>query len=168
MSIFAEQVTAHGLQHAYLRYVPPEPSVDPEAVVFVHGIAGSSGTWLPAMAELARLGFERPVVSPDCLGHGDSSKPRTGDYSLAAHATAIRDLIIHLGFERVTLVGHSLGGGVCLQFAYQYPELAGRLVLVSSGGLGRDVSPAIRAALLPGASAALAIALNRRIGAALL
>lgn len=170
MSVFAEQVNAHGLRHAYLRYAPNDPlppDTDTDPVVLMHGLAGSSRTWLPLLAELARRGYRGPVIAPDGLGHGDSSKPRTGDYSLAAQATAVRDLVLYLGYQRVTLVGHSLGGGVCLQFAYQFPEHIGRIVLVASGGLGRAVSPVIRAALLPGAGAALAVVLNRATGAAL-
>ena len=84
------------------------------------------------------------MIAPDLLGHGDSDKPRT-DYSLGAFASGLRDLLEHLGHERVTVVGHSLGGGVAMQFAYQYSEHCERLVLVSSGGLGREVSWALRA-----------------------
>jgi pimeloyl-ACP methyl ester carboxylesterase len=90
------------------------------------------------------------VVAPDLLGHGGSAKPR-GDYSLGAYASGIRDLLGALGHERATVVGHSLGGGVAMQFAYQFPERCERLVLVSSGGLGREVHGLLRAAALPGA-----------------
>ncbi|MGB0097925.1 MAG: alpha/beta fold hydrolase, partial [Solirubrobacteraceae bacterium] len=58
---------------------------------------------------------------------------------------------ITLGHERATLVGHSLGGGIAMQFAYHFPEITERLVLVSSGGLGPEVSLILRAAALPGA-----------------
>ncbi len=60
-------------------------------------------------------------------------------------------LLLTLGHDRATVLGHSLGGGVAMQFAYQYPEMIERLVLVSSGGLGPEVSPVLRAAALPGA-----------------
>ena len=79
------------------------------------------------------------------------SAPGGGDYSLGSLASGLRDLMLTLGHERATLVGHSLGGGVALQFTYQFPEMVERLVLVSSGGLGPDVSPILRAAALPGA-----------------
>ena len=95
------------------------------------------------------------VVAPDLLGHGRSAKPR-GDYSLGAYASGARDLLGLLGFERGTVVGHSLGGGIALQFAYQFPEYGERLVLVSSGGLGREVHPLLRAAALPGRGAGAA------------
>ena len=91
---------------------------------------------------------------PDLLGHGRSAKPR-GDYSLGAYASGARDLLGVLGFERATVVGHSLGGGIALQFAYQFPEYSERLVLVSSGGLGKEVHPLLRAAALPGAELVL-------------
>jgi pimeloyl-ACP methyl ester carboxylesterase len=115
-------------------------------VVLVHGITSTADAWrdlIPLLAE------RHTVVAPDLFGHGRSAKPR-GDYSLGAHASGIRDLLGVLGFERGTAVGHSLGGGVALQFAYQFPEFTERLALVSSGGLGREVHPLLRAAALPG------------------
>jgi pimeloyl-ACP methyl ester carboxylesterase len=121
------------------------------AVVLIHGITSSADTWASAMSGLAR---GHTVIAPDLLGHGASAKPR-GDYSLGAYASGVRDLLAALGHDRVTVVGHSLGGGVALQFAYQFPERTDRLVLVSSGGLGREVSLLLRAAALPGAELVL-------------
>jgi pimeloyl-ACP methyl ester carboxylesterase len=120
-------------------------------VTLLHGIAGSSATWEQVIAQLRR---DVRVVAPDLLGHGESAKP-PGDYSLGAYANGVRDLLGALGYERGTIVGHSLGGGVAMQFAYQFPERCERLVLVSSGGLGREVHPLLRAAALPGAEAVL-------------
>jgi pimeloyl-ACP methyl ester carboxylesterase len=120
-------------------------------VVLLHGIAGSSATWERV---IPRLSGNHKVIAPDLLGHGGSPKPR-GDYSLGAYANLIRDLLDGLGEERGTIVGHSLGGGVALQFAYQYPERCERLVLISSGGLGREVHAILRAAVLPGAEVVL-------------
>ena len=116
-------------------------------LLLIHGITGSAATWddvLPWLAE------RYCVVAPDLLGHGTSAKPR-GDYSLGAYASGIRDLLGVLGHERASIVGHSLGGGVAMQLAYQFPERCERLVLVSSGGLGREVHAILRAAALPGA-----------------
>jgi pimeloyl-ACP methyl ester carboxylesterase len=111
-------------------------------------MAGSSRTWLPVMEVLAR---DHTVIAPDLLGHGASAKP-PGDYSLGAYASSLRDLLVgSLGIESATLVGQSLGGGVAMQLAYQHPELCERLVLVASGGLGREVSWVLRALALPGA-----------------
>ena len=117
-------------------------------VLLIHGMAGSSRTWLEAMRILAR---DYTVIAPDLLGHGESAKPM-GDYSLGAYASGLRDLLVGaLGIESATLVGQSLGGGVAMQLAYQHPELCQRLVLVASGGLGREVSWVLRALTLPGA-----------------
>ena len=102
------------------------------------------------------------MVAPDLIGHGDSATPR-GDYSLGAHAAAIRDLLAAIGVERATIVGHSLGGGVAMQFFYQFPQRTERLVLVSSGGLGQEVSPLLRGAALPGAALPLRLAANPRL-----
>jgi pimeloyl-ACP methyl ester carboxylesterase len=115
-------------------------------VVILHGIAGSSATWDKI---IPRLEAQHTVIAPDLLGHGESAKP-SGDYSLGAYANLIRDLLEALGQGPGTIVGHSLGGGVALQFAYQFPERCERLVLVSSGGLGREVHAILRAAALPG------------------
>ena len=116
-------------------------------VLLVHGITGH-GAAFDSVTE--RLSRRHRVLVPDLLGHGTSAKPR-GDYSLGAFATGLRDLMIALGEERATIVGHSLGGGIAMQFAYQFPERAERLALVSSGGLGREVNAILRAAALPGA-----------------
>jgi pimeloyl-ACP methyl ester carboxylesterase len=112
-----------------------------------------------------RLAGEYTVLAPDLIGHGDSAAPR-GDYSLGAHAASIRDLMAAIGIDRATLVGHSLGGGVAMQFFYQFPQRVERLVLVSSGGLGHEVSPMLRTAALPGVSALLS-AIHPRLLSAL-
>lgn len=135
------------------------------ALLMIHGIAGNIGNWREVMGPLAR---HHTVVAPDLPGHG-SSAPGAGDYSLGALATGLRDMLVVLGHERATLVGHSLGGGIAMQFAYQFPEITERLVLVSSGGLGPEVSPLLRAAALPGAELFIAATANagRSVGAAL-
>ena len=97
------------------------------------------------------------MLAPDLLGHGESAKPR-GDYSLGAYASGVRDIMVALGHDRATVVGHSLGGGIAMQFAYQFPERCERLVLVSSGGLGREVHPLLRASTLPGSELGDAVA----------
>jgi pimeloyl-ACP methyl ester carboxylesterase len=116
-------------------------------VLLVHGMAGSSATWQHALPGLAR---RFTVVAPDLLGHGESGKPQRGEYSLSAHANILRDLLSVLGHERATFVGQSLGGGVAMQLAYQFPERCERLVLVGSGGLGREVNVMLRALTFPG------------------
>lgn len=128
-------------------------------VVLVHGITSTSDAWREVISELAR---DHTVIAPDLMGHGGSAKPR-GDYSLGAYASGIRDLLVALGHERATFVGHSLGGGVAMQLAYQYPDLCERLVLVSSGGLGEDVHLALRAAALPGSEWVLPVIAGPRV-----
>src|SRR5512134_1051494 len=118
------------------------------AIVLIHGMAGSSRAWRDVMGLLAR---RYTVIAPDLPGHGKSAKP-LGDYSLGAYASGLRDLVVGaLGIERATLVGQSLGGGVAMQLAYQHPERCERLVLVGSGGLGREVSWVLRLLTLPAA-----------------
>ena len=128
-------------------------------VVLVHGMVNSSRHWEAVARQLAD---SYTVIAPDLIGHGDSATPR-GDYSLGAHAAVIRDLLASLGIDRATLVGHSLGGGVAMIFFYHFPQRTERLVLVSSGGLGREVSPLLRTAALPGASALLSVAAHPRV-----
>ena len=128
-------------------------------LVLIHGITCTSATWanlLPSLAE------HFTVIAPDLIGHGESAKPR-GDYSLGAYASGIRDLLIALGHERATVVGHSLGGGVAMQVAYQFPEHCERLVLVSSGGLGREINALLRVASLPGSELVLPLLVNDRV-----
>jgi pimeloyl-ACP methyl ester carboxylesterase len=115
-------------------------------VVLLHGITSTSEAWRKVMPRLAE---RYTVVAPDMLGHGRSAKPR-GDYSLGAYAAGIRDLLAVLGFERGSVVGHSFGGGIAMQFSYLFPEYVERMALISSGGLGREVHPLLRAAVLPG------------------
>jgi pimeloyl-ACP methyl ester carboxylesterase len=141
------QITLHGHQVAY------RDQGRGDTVLLVHGMAGSSRTWrdvLPSLAEHHR------VLAPDLVGHGRSEKP-PGDYSLGAFANLLRDLLDALEIEKVTIVGQSLGGGIALQFAYQFPERVDRLVLVSSGGLGREVSWMLRLLAAPGAELALPV-----------
>src|SRR5205823_7048135 len=128
-------------------------------IVLIHGITGSSLTWEEVIELLAEC---YTVVAPDLLGHGESAKPR-GDYSLGAYASGVRDLLQAIGHDRATVVGHSLGGGIAMQFAYQFPERCERLVLVSSGGLGREVHLLLRAAALPGADWVLPLLTSPRL-----
>ncbi len=134
-------------------------------LLLIHGMAGTFENWREVIEPLAR---HHTVIAPDLPGHG-SSAAGGGDYSLGALATGLRDLLAVLGHDRATLVGHSLGGGIAMQFSYQFPEITERLVLVSSGGLGREVSPVLRAAALPGANLFIAATAGpgRAVGSAL-
>lgn len=143
----ARTITLHGKRVAYRTAGDTGP-----AVVLIHGMASSAASWDPVLDLLAE---SCRVIAPDLLGSGDSDKPVTGDYSLGAYASNVRDLLTALDIESATIVGHSLGGGVALQFAYQFPERCERLVLVSAGGLGPEVHAVLRAATLPGFDLAL-------------
>lgn len=126
-------------------------------ILFIHGLLGSHQSWAHLVD---MLDTEHRLLAPDLFGHGASAKPR-GDYSLGAHAATLRDLLDLLGIERVTLVGHSLGGGIAMQFSYLFPERVDRLVLVASGGLGRSLSPLLRLPTLPGAEWVLPLIASR-------
>jgi pimeloyl-ACP methyl ester carboxylesterase len=128
-------------------------------LLLLHGIAGSSETWVPVMRLLQS---DYTVLAPDFLGHGGSAKP-PGDYSLGNQAAGIRDLLDALELERATVIGQSYGGGVAMQFAYQFPERCERLILVDAGGLGREVSWVLRLVTLPGAEYLLPILFSRPI-----
>jgi pimeloyl-ACP methyl ester carboxylesterase len=144
-ALVRESCVVHGHRHAYLR------AGSGPVLLLLHGIANNCETW---SGVIDRLAESHTVIAPDLLGHGESDKPR-GDYSIGAHANGVRDLLTVLDIERATVVGHSLGGGIALQFAYQFPERCERLALVGSGGLGRELSTALRAAALPGAELVL-------------
>lgn len=151
----AEEIVVHG-RRISLRHAGTGP-----VVLLIHGLASTNDTWNPTLAELST---HCRVVAPDLPGYGGSEAP-PGDYSLGAYACVLRDLLDALGHRSATVVGHSLGGGVALQFAYQFPERCDRLVLVATGGLGRDVSPLLRAAALPGSELVLALVAHRHIAA---
>ena len=130
-----------------------------EALLLIHGMAGSSATWRAVLPQLSK---KYRVVAPDLFGHGYSAKPR-GDYSLGAFAVSLRDLLDELGIARATVVGHSLGGGVAMQFTYQHRDYCDRLVLISSGGLGPDLSFTLRMLSAPGAELVLPVVASRPV-----
>jgi pimeloyl-ACP methyl ester carboxylesterase len=141
----------HGYRRAYIR------AGRGPALLFIHGIGDSARTW---DGLLQRFAHNHTVVAPDLLGHGLSDKPRA-DYSVGGYACGMRDLLGVLGIDRATVIGHSLGAGVAMQFAYQFPERCERLVLVAPGGVGRGIHPLLRAGTLPGADLVLAAMTHR-------
>ncbi len=148
----------HGERVAYL----DEGPLSGEVLLLLHGMAGSSQTWRSVIGPLSR---RYRVIAPDLLGHGDSAKPRS-DYSLGAFAVLLRDLLDELGITRTTVVGHSLGGGIAMQFSYQHPDYAERLILIGSGGLGPDVGLTLRLLAAPGAELVMPVIAPRRVLAA--
>jgi pimeloyl-ACP methyl ester carboxylesterase len=153
LPVTSDSVVLHGEQLAYQRIKGTG-----RTILLVHGVGASSTSWDSVLELLAQRGAD--VIAVDLPGHGLSSKPR-GDYSLGALASALRDLLDHLEVRSCVLVGHSLGGGIALQFVYQFPERVDRLVLVSSGGLGPETFHLLRAATLPGAEYVLPILTNK-------
>jgi pimeloyl-ACP methyl ester carboxylesterase len=148
------EITLHGHRVAYRTAGDSGP-----VLLLIHGITGNAKQWDDVMPLLAQ---RYQVIAPDLLGHGESAKPR-GDYSLGAYAAGVRDLLVALGHRRATVVGHSLGGGIAMQFVYEYPPFAERLVLVNSGGLGREVHLLLRAASLPGSEIVLPLLAHSRV-----
>lgn len=151
------ELTIHGHRITY------RTAGDGPALLLIHGMAGSATTWKRVMPALSA---EFTVVAPDLLGHGRSEK-RAGDYSLGALASSLRDLLVALGHDRASIVGQSLGGGVAMQLAYQFPERCERLVLVSSGGLGREVNRLLSLLSLPGSEAVLSLACSEPVRGAI-
>lgn len=141
------KVRIHGQRRAYVK------RGSGPALVLLHGLGSNLDTW---DLVIDRLAERYTVVVPDMLGHGQSDKPRT-DYSIGGYANGLRDLLALLGISKATVVGHSFGGGVAMQFVYQFPEHCERLVLVASGGLGSEVTPILKALSLPGAGRVLAV-----------
>ena len=139
-SVDLQRITIHGHERAYVK-LGHGP-----ALLLLHGLGCDHTTWLPVLRDLAR---HYTVIAPDLLGHGVSDKPRA-DYSVGGYANGMRDLLTVLNIDKVTVVGHSFGGGIAMQFAYQFPERTERMILVAPGGLGPEVSPFIRAVTLPG------------------
>jgi pimeloyl-ACP methyl ester carboxylesterase len=142
--VIRHRTDLHGQELSYLEV---GSATGGPVVVLVHGLAGNATSWLPV---LRRLGEHTHVLAPDLLGHGESAAPPNGDYSVAGHATRLRDLLLRLGLEHASLVGHSFGGGVAMTFAHQFPERTDTLTLIASGGLGPELSIALRGASLPG------------------
>jgi pimeloyl-ACP methyl ester carboxylesterase len=153
-SVSSFVVTLHGHRMHYVL------SGQGPVLVLLHGVLGSRATWTGLVADLAR---DHPVVAPDLFGHGESAKP-AGDYSLGAYAGALRDLLDELGVGRATLVGHSFGGGIAMQFGYLFPDRVAAMVLVGSGGLGRELSLVLRCASLPGAGMVLPVIASSWVG----
>ena len=130
-----------------LSYLQAGAVGDP-VVLLLHGLASDSETWDRAIEPLAARGFR--VLALDLIGHGRSDKP-DGSYLLPDLAASVRDFLTAVGVASATLCGHSLGGAIAMAVASEYPSVVDALVLVSAGGLGREVHPLLRAAALPAA-----------------
>lgn len=114
-------------------------------VVLLHGLYDSLRTWTHVDA---RLAADRRVLLLDLPGHGLSDRP-DASYALAWYARVVARWIVALGLAEVDVVGHSFGGGVAQMLLLECPERIRRLVLVASGGLGREIRPVLRLASVP-------------------
>lgn len=118
---------------------------DRPPLVLLHGLNDCYRTW----RQLApRLAGDRRVLMLDLPGHGLSERP-DATYKLEWYAHLVARWLEALGLEVVDVVGHSFGGGVAQVMLLECPERVRRLVLVSSGGLGREVAVALRVATVP-------------------
>ncbi len=154
--ITRSSVLAGGHSLAYREAGPADGPV----VVLLHGLASDADTWDKAIDLLAERGLR--VLAVDLLGHGASDKPDT-DYLLVDFAESLAGFLDALDIPSATLCGHSFGGAIAMFFGTRYPERVDRVVLVSAGGLGREVHPLLRAAALRVAPAVLRVATGPRL-----
>lgn len=150
------EVRALGHRVSYQEAGPADGPV----VVLLHGLASDSDTWDRALPELAGRGLR--TIAVDLIGHGRSDKPASR-YLLDDFAVSLDAFLDAVGIASATVCGHSLGGAIAIHFGYHHPERVDRLVLVSAGGLGREVHPMLRAAALPGAERLLGLAMRPRL-----
>lgn len=149
-------VTAGGHLIAYREAGPGDGPV----VVLLHGLASDADTWDKAFELLAAAGLR--VLAVDLLGHGESDKPDS-TYLLDDFAESLAEFLDALDIPSATLCGHSFGGAIAMFFGTRYPKRVERIVLVSAGGLGREVHPVLRAATLRFAPSLLGWALSPRM-----
>jgi pimeloyl-ACP methyl ester carboxylesterase len=107
-----------------------------ETFVFVHGIRDQGRSWETFIAELITRGLPiKHAVALDLRGHGDSEWPSTSrGYQHEDFLSDLAGLVKHLDKEALTIIGHSLGGSMCLLYAAAFPEKVKRLVLLESLG----------------------------------
>ncbi len=134
-------VTVCNFQMSYLTGGQGEP------VVLLHGLGADNSTWRKVLPELAR---HFTVYALDMFGCGQSDKPLI-EYTVEAMAHYVRLFMDAVSIKQAHLIGHSLGGGIAMQTLYFSPERVQRVVLIDSGGLGRDVHWLLRMTTLPGA-----------------
>lgn len=135
-------VTASGHQMSYVTGGSGPP------MVLLHGLGANSFTWRYVLPTLMQ---HYTIFAPDMFGCGDSDKANV-DFSLHAMAGYVNGFMEAVGLDRAIFVGHSLGGGLTMQYCHEYPGHAERIVLVSSGGLGTDLHWLLRISTLPGAN----------------
>jgi pimeloyl-ACP methyl ester carboxylesterase len=155
MTAVRRTTTVAGVRICYQEAGPPDGPV----VILVHGLLSDSETWSGTIGPLAARGLR--VIAVDLVGHGGSDAPRC-PYLLDDFAEFLDGFFDALGLDSATICGHSLGGAIAVHFGYHYPKRIERLVLVSAGGLGKEVNLALRALSIRGAEALTGAVLGRR------
>ncbi len=138
-----------GVRLHYVMHGPTnaQSAASREPVILIHGLMASSDEWskvIPALAE------SRQVWAIDLIGFGFSERVAEPTYSIKYYASSIAEFMDARGIERATVVGHSLGGGVALQFAHDYAARVSRLVLLAPAAyIFRYLKPLQFAAYIP-------------------
>ena len=101
--------------------------------MLLHGKNFSGFYWERIANDLVKKGYR--VIIPDQVGFGKSSKPEHYQFSFSNLASNTKKLLESLGVEKVTLVGHSMGGMLATHFTYLYPRVVKKLVMINPIGL---------------------------------
>ncbi|MRH90342.1 alpha/beta fold hydrolase [Nocardia sp. SYP-A9097] len=109
-------------------------------IVLLHGGGPGASSWSNFSKNIPVLAREFHVLAVDQPGFGLSDKPTEHPQYFVHSASALKDLLDTLGIiDRVHLLGNSLGGGAATRFALDYPDRAGKLVLMGPGGLSTNL-----------------------------
>ncbi|MTE11179.1 4,5:9,10-diseco-3-hydroxy-5,9,17-trioxoandrosta-1(10),2-diene-4-oate hydrolase [Nocardia aurantiaca] len=109
-------------------------------IVLLHGGGPGASSWSNFAKNIPVLAEDFHVLAVDQPGFGLSDKPTEHPQYFVHSASALKDLLDTLGItERVHLLGNSLGGGAATRFALDYPDSAGKLVLMGPGGLSTNL-----------------------------
>ncbi|MDF1499400.1 MAG: alpha/beta fold hydrolase [Anaerolineales bacterium] len=131
LNLYRREVPISGLRDTYLSVVDIRPEGALHTIVFVHGYAGVAETWEYQINHFMR--YARIVV-PDLRGHGQSDAPMTR-YTMDELVADLEAITEHLNLpEKFSLVGHSFGGSICVEYAARHPERLDHLVLITTAG----------------------------------
>lgn len=141
----------NALQDHYIQVGPIEARYwalggEGSPVLLIHGIGRFVEDWLPCLDDLAD---SHRVYAVDLPGHGHSALQFNKSSKIENLASFIKEFMSTLGMKSMHLIGHSLGGAVATWFAISFPEMVDKLVLVASGGFGREYSGLLRIASVP-------------------
>ena len=128
------------------------------SVILIHGLGGSACGWLPSIAAVAA---QHHVYALDLIGHGRTGQPDSGSLTVADMIRFIKSFMAEFKIDRAHVIGHSMGGAISLMLAIDSPERVNKLVLVDSGGLGKEIALTYRIMSLPFVGELLASHLSR-------